>query len=58
MTKYYCDICGKEIPHTCMSVAVYYAANTKNEYECCKNCLVEIRNLIDERQKASGVYKK
>lgn len=58
MTKYYCDICGKEMTRADMNVAVYHAAGVVDKYDCCTDCLCEVRNCIDERQKCFGTYKK
>ena len=51
MTKYYCDICGKEMPHKNMNVTVYHATGVVDEYDCCMDCLAEVRSFIAERQK-------
>ena len=58
MTKYYCDICGKEMTRTDRNVAVYRTAGIVDKYDCCADCLREVLNYIDERQKCFGTYKK
>lgn len=61
MTKYYCDICGKEMIRADMNVAVYHAPcvveRVVDKYDCCRDCLCEVLNYIDERQKCFGTYK-
>ena len=61
MTKYYCDICGKEMTSADMNVAVYHAPcaveRVVDKYDCCRDCLCEVLNYIDERQKCFGTYK-
>ena len=57
MTKYYCDICGKEMTRADMNVAVYHAVGVVDKYDCCRDCLCEVRNYIDERQKCFGTYR-
>ena len=56
--KYYCDICGKEMPNKTMNVAVYHADDVVDQYDFCMDCLAEIRSFIDKRQKCFGTYKK
>ena len=59
MTKYYCDICGKEMTSADMNVAVYHAPGAVervvDKYDCCRDCLCEVLNYIDERQKNFNV---
>ena len=61
MTKYYCDICGKEMTSADMNVAVYHAPGAVervvDKYDCCRDCLCEVLNYIVERQKCFGTYK-
>lgn len=60
MTRYYCDICGEQVPasHKDAGVTLRYSNNVIDEFDCCPDCVIEIRNYIDERQKCFGTYKK
>lgn len=53
--KYYCDICGKEMPNKTRNVVVYHAVDVVDQYDCCMDCLAEIRSFIDGRQKNFNV---
>ena len=43
------------------NVAVYHAPcvveRVVDKYDCCRDCLCEVLNYIDERQKCFGTYK-
>lgn len=58
MLRRYCDVCGEQISaaYKDTGATLRFSNNVVDKFDCCPNCVTEIRNFIDERQKCFGVY--